>query len=94
MLKKPGYVACTETTVVVHVECEAGLFLEYKEFPQEWTEALAVAVDKSEMKLTDLNPGSTYNFRLTNEDGHGPDLVVDTQAPGCTPKPRRCCSLM
>ena len=40
------------------------------------------------MTIPNLNPGSTYNFRLAVGDDKGPELVVDTQAPNCTPKPR------
>lgn len=40
-----------------------------------------------------LNPGATYTLRLTAKDSSGnsgipgPDLIVDTEAVSCTPKP-------
>mmetsp|Transcript_11796 Transcript_11796/g.38815 ORF Transcript_11796/g.38815 Transcript_11796/m.38815 type:complete len:101 (+) Transcript_11796:779-1081(+) len=87
-LEKPKWVSCTETSCTVSVG--KGV-LEYKEYPEAWAEARSMAVaEASTVTVDGLNPGSTYNFRLTADGNAGEDLVVDTQSPGCTPKRRRC----
>mmetsp|Transcript_3882 Transcript_3882/g.9947 ORF Transcript_3882/g.9947 Transcript_3882/m.9947 type:complete len:99 (+) Transcript_3882:34-330(+) len=92
-LPKPQYVSCTETSTTLKIACEqTGLTLEYKEYPEEWSSAKSVPFDGTAENITvdGLNPGSTYNFRLTDGSTYGADLVVDTQSTSCTPKPKRC----
>lgn len=48
------------------------------------------------MAIDDLEPGTTYAFRLVAKDAEGnggapgPDLIIDTEAVGCTPKTSSC----
>ncbi len=49
------------------------------------------ACSGQENTIDDLNPGSTYQFRLAQGEARGPGLVVDTATPNCTPKPKTCC---
>jgi len=93
-MKKPEWISCTETSTTLRTHAESDdTILEYKEYPEEWTAArtMDISTGASTVIVEGLNPGSTYNFRLAHNDDHGPELIVDTQAPGCTPKPKRCC---
>ena len=90
-LAKPEYVSCTETSVSIPTSGGgAGVTVEYKEYPDEWSAARSVAA-AAENTIDDLNPGSTYQFRLAQGEARGPELVVDTATPNCTPKPKTCC---
>ena len=40
-----------------------GVTVEYKEYPEEWSAAKSVAA-AAECTVEELNPGSTYQFRL------------------------------
>jgi len=48
---------------------------------------------------SNLNPGATYCVRLVPIDSEGekgepsPELIVDTEAVGCTPKQESCCAI-
>jgi hypothetical protein len=45
----------------------------------------------------DLEPGTTYCIRLISKDGTqepGPELILDTEQVGCTPKTSNsCCAI-
>ena len=45
----------------------------------------------------DLEPGTTYCIRLIHKDGTeapGPELILDTEQVGCTPKASNsCCTI-
>jgi hypothetical protein len=69
--------------------------LQWKEYPQKWDNTSAgskkLQVNKSKKKFkveaTDLNPGMTYCVRMTcPETDPGPELIIDTEQVGCTPK--------
>ncbi|KAJ1462378.1 hypothetical protein M885DRAFT_505180 [Pelagophyceae sp. CCMP2097] len=92
---KPEYKEAGETHVTIRfASVGAATDVEYKEYPEDWNTAKRLPVTAAlEYKVEQLNPNSTYNFRLVGENGAGPELVVDTQAPNCTPTPRRCAIL-
>lgn len=46
---------------------------------QEWSAARTAEAADVDVTIDNLNPGSTYNFRLSVGDEKGPELVVDTQ---------------
>ena len=46
---------------------------------QEWSAARTADAADVDVTIDNLNPGSTYNFRLSVGDEKGPELVVDTQ---------------
>ena len=77
-LSKPEYVSCTETSVTISTAGGEGVTVEYKEYPEEWSAAKSVAA-AAECTVEELNPGSTYQFRLALGDEKGEELVVDTQ---------------
>ena len=92
-LAKPEYVSCTETSVTVSTAGGEGVTVEYKEYPEEWSDAKSVAA-AAECTVEELNPGSTYQFRLAQGEARGPELVVDTAAPNCTPGPSKACCVV
>ena len=52
---------------------------------------------KVRAQATDLTPGSTYCVRLACVDGStagepGPELILDTEQVGCTPKQSSGCA--
>ena len=84
-LPKPEWKTCTETSATISVAAPAGAVIEYKEYPEEWSAARTVDAADVAVTIPNLNPGSTYNFRLAVGDDKGPELVVDTQG---APAPR------
>ena len=62
-LAKPEYVSCTETSVTISTAGGEGVTVEYKEYPEDWSAAKSVAA-AVECTVEELNPGSTYQFRL------------------------------
>ena len=68
--------------------------VEYKEYPEDWEQCktMAAAPGTGSVNATaeDLNPCSTYCIRLVaiGDGGEtaGPEAIIDTQAPDCTPK--------
>ena len=88
-MEKPEYKCCTETSISFVLKTPATV--EYKEYPDEWTAAKTLEASAGEATVEGLNPGSTYQFRVAAGDDRGPELVVDTAAPNCTPKPKTCC---
>jgi hypothetical protein len=76
--------------------------LEWKQYPQSWASDAqrcifktsdVGATKKIRANATDLDPGMTYTIRVVCKDGSGnrgkpgPDLIIDTEAVSCTPKP-------
>lgn len=55
---------------------------------------LAAGAVKAE--AVDLEPGTTYCIRLTSKEGalSGPELILDTEQVGCTPKAERSCCVV
>ena len=55
---------------------------------------------KVKTAIEDLEPGTTYSFRLVAKDAEGnsgvpgPELIIDTEAVGCTPKQSSCCVIL
>ena len=99
---KPEFEAADEFSVTVKVPPPVvegiSYRVEYKEYPEEWSAAkkMDLASGQGTVKCDNCNPCSTYNVRLVAvRDGvdsePGPDAVLDTAAPGCTPKPKRRC---
>ena len=84
-LPKPEWKTCTETSATISVAAPAGAVIEDKEYPEEWSAARTVDAADVAVTIPNLNPGSTYNFRLAVGDDKGPELVVDTQG---APAPR------
>lgn len=76
--------------------------LQWKEHPATWDGAAStpVAAGVTEADATPLQPGATYCVRLVpiSPDGTqgtpGPELVVDTEAIGCTPQQKSCCTVL
>ena len=94
-MEKPAYVSCTETSVTIGLEAPAaGAVVEYKEYPDEWAAAKTAAAAVGDVEIAPLNPGSTYQFRLAQGEARGPELVVDTAAPNCTPGPSKACCVV
>ena len=81
------------TTVTISTAGGEGVTVEYKEYPEEWSAAKSVAA-AAECTVEELNPGSTYQFRLAQGEARGPELVVDTAAPNCTPGPSKACCVV
>mmetsp|Transcript_14476 Transcript_14476/g.44697 ORF Transcript_14476/g.44697 Transcript_14476/m.44697 type:complete len:92 (-) Transcript_14476:199-474(-) len=88
-MEKPQYKSCTETSISFKLAAAAAI--EYKEYPDEWTACKTLDAAAGDVTVEGLNPGSTYQFRVAAGDDKGPELVVDTMAPNCTPKPKTCC---
>lgn len=80
--------------------------LSWKQHPQPWSEAESKLIrpspsspsSKIKVEANDLLPSTTYCLRLimVDEDGkefgdYSPDLIVDTEAVGCTPTEKSCC---
>lgn len=74
--------------------------LQWKDIEQKWTNASSTSLTASGKKCKaeahDLNPGMTYCLRLVcvNNNGAkgepGPELIIDTEQVGCTPKGGGC----
>ena len=75
----------------------------YKIYQQTWEQQKVEAIGKDLLKggnvqiaIEELEPGTTYCFRLVAKDTDGtkgepgPELIIDTEAISCTPKTRRC----
>ena len=73
--------------------------LQWKEHPVDWNRASSRQVEGGsgtvKTEVEDLEPGTTYCLRLVDADGSpGPELVIDTEQVGCTPKAdRNCCTV-
>ena len=73
----------------------------YKVHQQTWEQQMVKVIGnelltKVHVVIEELEPGTTYCFRLISKasDGSkgepGPELIIDTEAISCTPKRRRC----
>lgn len=99
----------TEITVEFQPVSE-GMFsyvLQWKEHSQTWESSsgsksveLGDAGKKCKTTAEDLKPGTTYCVRLVIEDGNGqkgepgPELILDTEQVGCTPKQSKSCCVV
>ena len=96
-----------QTTVEVEFSPDdsvASYDLCYKIYQQTWEQQKVKAIGKDLLKeggnvqiaIEELEPGTTYCFRLVAKDTDGangepgPELIIDTEAISCTPKTRRC----
>jgi hypothetical protein len=94
-----------QTTLSVEftpVDANTTYMLQWKVYPVAWDSASLV----SQMELnpgtkkaqaTDLEPGTTYCIRLVDKGGlqqPGPELVLDTEQVGCTPKANKSCCIV
>ena len=95
-----------QTTVEVEFSPDdsvASYDLCYKIYQQTWEQQKVKAIGKDLLKggnvqvaIEELEPGTTYCFRLVAKDADGtkgepgPELIIDTEAISCTPKTRRC----
>lgn len=78
---------------------QTAYILQWKEHPQSWDTAkkkeLPVGASKAEAE--DLQPGTTYCIRLACKTGAqlpGPELILDTEQVGCTPKADKSCCVI
>jgi len=100
----------TEITVQFTPLAESGVSykLQWKEHSQSWEAAKSKTISAdgaNEIKAVaeNLQPGTTYCVRLVTIDSTSgeekgspsPELVVDTEQVGCTPKSERgCCTIL
>jgi hypothetical protein len=74
--------------------------LQWKQHHEAWNPVpgemeLSAGVGKAE--AVDLLPGTTYCLRLVTKDGSlapGPELILDTEQVGCTPKANKSCCVI
>jgi len=89
----------------VQFKAEAGhssYELQWKEVQQPWESAggnvssVQGTSGKTKAVATNLNPGTSYCIRLVVVGGDkskgqpGPELIIDTEQVGCTPKQKSC----
>lgn len=81
--------------------------LQWREYSQTWDtastgKAITASLDGSKTKAVaeDLQPGTTYCLRLTlvstgqEKVSPGPELIIDTEQVGCTPKSSGGCAVL
>ena len=75
--------------------------LQWKRVEQkQWKDAASTAVQvadgnkKTKTEAYDLEPGSTYCVRLVCNGEPGPELIIDTEQVGCTPKAEKSCCVI
>jgi hypothetical protein len=77
--------------------------LQWKQVSQPWESAVAVkskpvpteGTNICKTEAEPLEPGTSYCVRLSIKDGEpGPELVIDTEQVGCTPKSEGCCVVL
>ena len=57
--------------------------------------AVKAGKKKTKAEATDLTPGSTYCVRLSCDGmDPGPELIIDTEQVGCTPKSSGGCVIL
>ncbi len=68
-----------------------------RKIPEEWSAAKFTELDGSKTKFTleDLEPTSTYQFRISyvTAAGEGPqsaETTIDTAVGNCAPKAKKC----
>jgi hypothetical protein len=86
------------------VESISDYELQWKSIEQKWSDASTNAVKadgkkKCEAEAFDLNPGMTYCVRLVcvnngSKGEPGPELIIDTEQVGCTPKSSGGCLIL
>jgi hypothetical protein len=94
----------TQTTISVKfkpVSSIAKYKLEWKQIELDWAAgAKSTTVSGPEGEATDLDPGMTYCVRAycVKSDGStgaaGPELIIDTEQVGCTPKAEKSCCVI
>jgi hypothetical protein len=98
-------VGATETTIGVEFKPLPGVTdyeLQWKEYPAKWnstdmhTSAVkATGKKKVQTECNNLQPGSTYCVRLAASGmDPGPELIIDTEQVGCTPKSSGRCIIL
>lgn len=91
----------TQTTIEVEFKPLSGVAdyeLQWKEYPAKWDSVgmhtwplKAEGSKKCKTEANDLQPGSTYCVRLACSGmDPGPELIIDTEQVGCTPKSSKC----
>uniref|UniRef100_A0A7S2R1G5 Fibronectin type-III domain-containing protein n=1 Tax=Eucampia antarctica TaxID=49252 RepID=A0A7S2R1G5_9STRA len=98
---KPTLVEATETVISVDFSPEASVQkyeLKWKDYAAQSWDSKQVEFTTSDGKInvevTNLNPGTTYCLKLVAEGKEeGPELIVDTETIGCTPKQKTCCTV-
>ena len=78
--------------------------LQWKPIEQQWSNVASTSIhvgsgNKTKAQAHDLQPGTTYCVRLvcvSSADGSkgepGPELIIDTEQVGCTPKQSGGCA--
>mmetsp|Transcript_17320 Transcript_17320/g.34024 ORF Transcript_17320/g.34024 Transcript_17320/m.34024 type:complete len:120 (+) Transcript_17320:97-456(+) len=68
-----------------------------RKIPDDWSATNVTTIPGTEVKFTleDLEPTSTYQFRIAavTSAGEGPqseEITIDTAVANCTPKPKKC----
>jgi hypothetical protein len=96
------------TLEFVTAEAVSSYEIGYKVYQQGWEDQKKQSVTKptaggkARVDVTNLEPATTYCFRLVPKgaDGKsgepGPELIIDTEAVGCTPKSSQssCCVVL
>ena len=101
----PTYYVYHQTTIAVEFKPSSSTNdykLEWKRVEQkQWTGAASTQVKagsgggkKTKAEAYDLEPGSTYCVRLVADGEPGPELVIDTEQVGCTPKAEKSCCII
>ena len=80
-------------------DSNATYVLQWKEYSQAWETAQSQELAAGAVKAVaeDLVPGTTYCVRLASKDGvqqPGPELILDTEQVGCTPKADKSCCVV
>lgn len=87
---------------IVDVASGTNYTLSYKQYPQQWNDASSIPLqmqgtNKIIAQAVDLLPATTYCLRITatdlasGQEAMSPELIVDTEAVGCTPTQKSCC---
>ena len=96
---KPFSTPSQQTEISIQFKAEAGhssYELQWKEVQQPWDAAgrldVAATSGKTKAVAANLTPGTSYCIRLVIVAGDkskgppGPELIIDTEQVGCTPK--------
>mmetsp|Transcript_19421 Transcript_19421/g.36245 ORF Transcript_19421/g.36245 Transcript_19421/m.36245 type:complete len:115 (+) Transcript_19421:121-465(+) len=106
---KLEFIEAAETTISVQFKPLSSIVkyeLQWKEVEKEWTNpsgSTTVSATNGQgnikAEINDLNPGMTYCIRAvclnsSSKGAPGPDLIIDTEQVGCTPKAEKsCCTI-
>lgn len=107
---KLQFIEAAETTISVQFKPVSSIDkyeLEWKQIENQWEAAqdkttVSVGNEGQLVKgeAVDLDPGMTYCIRAVciNSDGSkgspGPELIIDTEQVGCTPKAEKSCCVI